>query len=328
MTESQGMSGLSLDRPPLQKRLLAWFWDHKRVAAETTLFVSQRLVASFLVWLMVGMALTLPGLLWIAQSNLDAFAGQWQGKAGLTLYMNVGAPDTQISSLAATLAAEDRIQQVTLITPEQALQELRGQTDDSEFLRQALDAIDTNPLPAAFSLVLDDDASYLQLEALSRRLLTEPGVDDVVIQSTWLERLRDLSELARRGGTGLSVILLLAAVLVTFASVRLAIESRLGELRILSLVGATPGQMRRPFLYFGAAYGLGGGMMAIMLIAVFLNSIETPMKSLLLSYQFGIELAGFTGSFLLAVLFLGWLLGILGALLAMSQRLGGLSRES
>jgi len=49
---------------------------------------------------------------------------------------------------------------------------------------------------------------------------------------------------------------------------------------------------------------------------------------MLLSYQLGIELAGFTGSFLLAVLFLGWLLGILGALLAMSQRLGGFSRGS
>jgi ABC-type lipoprotein release transport system permease subunit len=87
--------------------------------------------------------------------------------------------------------------------------------------------------------------------------------------------------------------------MVVFASVRIAIESRLGELRVLALIGATPAQMRRPFLYFGSAYGLGGGFVAIILIAVFLNQIEAPLLSLAVSYQAGVQIAGFNPAFLL-----------------------------
>lgn len=321
-------SASNLAEKPKSGAVRTWVADHRRVASDTATFISQRIVRSCLVWLMVGIALTLPGLLWIAQSNMQAFGGQWQGNVGLTVYMEVGAPDAQVRGLASHLHEDFTVQSTVLISPEEALEDLLAQSDDSEFLRAALVAIETNPLPASFSVVLDEQASYLQLDALSRQLTVLPGVDEVVIQSAWLERLRDLADLANTVGGGLSVILLMAAVLVTFASVRLAIESKLAELRVLALVGATASQMRRPFLYFGASYGVGGGIMAIMLIAFFLNQIEAPLKSLLISYQIGVSLAGFTPSFLLAVVVMGWLLGISGALLALSQRLGDLTKEA
>ena len=50
--------------------------------------------------------------------------------------------------------------------------------------------------------------------------------------------------------------------------------------------------------------------MAIMLIAVFLNQIEAPLQSLLISYRSGFDIAGFTPSFLLAILWTGWLWGL------------------
>jgi hypothetical protein len=62
--------------------------------------------------------------------------------------------------------------------------------------------------------------------------------------------------------------------------------------------------------------------MAIMLIAVFLNQIEAPLQSLLVSYRAGIEIAGFTPGFLLAILLVGWFLGVAGAMLALFQRGG------
>ena len=69
-------------------------------------------------------------------------------------------------------------------------------------------------------------------------------------------------------------MLLSAAVLVAFASIRLAIDARLAEIRVLALIGATRAQLRRPFLYLGSALGFGGGMMAIVLMAVFLTKLR------------------------------------------------------
>ena len=142
------------------------------------------------------------------------------------------------------------------------------------------------------------------------------------MESLWLERLRDLSRLGNRGGSALITMLLAAAVLVSFATIRLAIDTRLAEMRVLALIGATRAQLRRPFLYLGSAFGLGGGMMAIFLIAVFLKQIEVPLESLLVSYGWDPELSAFTPQIILLLLTAGWVLGIAGALLALIQRLG------
>ena len=306
---------------PKGGRTHAWLADHRRVASETTLFISQRIVSSLLVWLMIGVALALPGLLWVLQSNMHSLSQQWQGSTGLTVYMALEASEQSIADMAATLQREPAVAAVQPTTPQQALEELLAQSADSQFLQQAIAEVETNPLPTSFAVALDSTQPFLAMETLSRRLAAQAGVDEVVIESTWLERLRDLSRLANRGGSALSAMLLVAAVLVTFAAIRLAIDARLAELRVLALIGATRSQLRRPFLYFGSAYGLGGGIMAIVLMAVFLNEIEAPLESLLISYRNTLVLGGFTPQMVLTVLVAGWSLGVGGALIALSQRL-------
>jgi cell division transport system permease protein len=79
--------------------------------------------------------------------------------------------------------------------------------------------------------------------------------------------------------------------------------------------------MRRPFIYFGACYGLGGGIMAVMFLALILNAIEGPLQALLGSYQVPIVVRGFDGKFLLSMLIVGISLGVIGAWVAVRQRL-------
>ena len=110
-----------------------------------------------------------------------------------------------------------------------------------------------------------------QLAALRRQLLQQAAVDDVVIEFTWLERLRSLTQLIERLGWILGG-LALGAVLVTAASVQLAIDGRLEELRVLSLVGARA--QIAAFVYFGVFYGLGGAIVAAMLLAITLAAMK------------------------------------------------------
>ena len=318
---THGTKGSQKQWQPKGGRTRAWLADHRRVASQTMFFISQRIVSSLLVWAMIGVALALPGLLWVLQSNMHSLSQQWQGSTGLTVYMTLEAAEQSIADMAATLQREPAVAAVQLTTPQQALEELLAQSADSQFLQQAIAEVETNPLPASFAVALDSTQPFLVLETLSRQLAVQPGVDEVVIESTWLERLGDLSRLANRGGTALSVMLLVAAALVTFAAVRLAIDAHLAELRVLALVGATRSQLRRPFLYFGSAYGLGGGIMAIVLMALFLNEIEAPLESLLISYSNTLVLGGFSPQMILAVLVAGWSLGVVGALIAISHRL-------
>ena len=58
-----------------------------------------------------------------------------------------------------------------------------------------------------------------------------------------------------------------------------------------------------------------------MLIAMTVAVIEPPLQSLMGSYQQVLNLAGFDPTFLTVLLSLGSLLGVLGAMLAVRQRL-------
>ena len=109
---------------PRGGRTRAWLADHRRVASETMLFISQRVVSSFLVWVMIGVALALPGLLWVLQSNMQSLSQQWQGSTGATVYMALGASEQSIADMAATLQREPAVASVQLTTPRQALEEL------------------------------------------------------------------------------------------------------------------------------------------------------------------------------------------------------------
>ena len=303
--------------PPRKPKLGAWWRDHVRIARETGYFVSQRLTSSLLVWLLVGIALALPSGLFLLQANLADMTAVWDGRPGLTVYFQLAASQEHIDAAEWALVDQRTIAAVAVTSREAALAEFRQYST----LNDALDLLTTNPLPASLRATLAVGADIGDLERLSQIVAPLAGVADVVVEKTWLERITDISQVVRRLGVVLGVLFGVGAVLVTATSVRLAIESRLAELRVLKLVGATERQIRRPFLYFGAFYGLGGAVVAAMLISVSLVIVETPLTNLLGSFSQNLEMAGFDPIFLLCLLLVGAGLGIAGALLAATQRL-------
>lgn len=295
----------------------AWLRDHVRIGNESLQFVSARLGTSFLVWMVVGIALALPAGLWILQANMQEATAEWQGRPGLSVYFELDVEPSVIAQAVAQLKSNEVIEQVETTTAEAALAEFKAYSR----LDDALDLLERNPLPASLVARLQRKVSTEQVDQLASQIEIMPGVQEVVVEKTWLERLNDISTIVSRLGAALAVLFGIGAVLVTASSVRLAIEGRLDELRVLKLVGATAGQIRRPFLYFGAIYGFGGAVIAAMLIALTVELMEPPMRSLLGSYQQELNLAGIDPAFLTTLLALGSGLGILGAILAVRQRL-------
>ena len=266
---------------------------------------------------MVGIALALPAGLWILQVNMDEMSAGWEGRPGLSVYFELQASPEDVEVVEQQLRGYDQVEGISITSADQALEEFKAYSG----LGDALTLLGQNPLPASLTARFVQDIDAAVVDELIATVDDLPGVADVVVEKTWLERLNDLSAVVSRLGVVLALLFGIGAVLVTASSVRLAIESRLDELRVLKMVGATQGQIRRPFLYFGAIYGFGGGVIAVMLIAVTLVVIEAPLQSLLGSYQQELDLAGFNMAFLGFLLVLASLLGVVGALLAVRQRL-------
>lgn len=299
---------------------LPWLRDHRRVAADSLNQFSRRLGASLLAWLLIGIALALPAGLFLVQSGLSGLTEGWEGRPGLSVYFQLGQEG---DVLAEALRQQPMVHGVSLISAEQALAEFRAQTQ----LADALDALESNPLPASLEASLVPGAGPEDLQRLVEFARGGAGVDQVVVEKTWLQRMIDLSQATRRLGAILGVLFGIGAALVTAISVRLAIETQLEELKVMKLVGASDGQLRRPFLYFGLLYGLGGGMVAAMLLSLGIAILEDPLASLLGSFGQAFGMESFGLEFLLALLAASGALGLAGAVLALRQRKASLDIE-
>jgi len=300
-----------------QRGPVSWARDHLRVLREALHDVSERFSSSLLVWLLVGIALALPAGLYLLEKNLEDMSAAWDGRPGLSVYLNLDVQSGVAEQLATRLRSEAGVATVVTTLPEQALEEFQTHTG----LGDALDMLTGNPLPASIRVTLEGGASPADLDRVAASVSDEPDIHEVVVEKTWLARVRDISAVVSRLSLVLAILFGVGAVLVTASSVRLAIEARLEELRVQKLVGATNAQIRRPFLYFGAIYGAGGALVALMLISTTLLVIEAPLVSLFSSYGSELQLIGFDPLFLLAVLLVGTVLGVCGAVLSAGQRL-------
>ena len=303
---------------PAESRSWGAYWrDHGRVIRDTSHYVTGRFATTLWVWLTIGVALAVPAALYLLEANLVRAAGQWRESLGFSVYFKTGVAMEEPRSLVERLEAMDGIERVWLTTPDDALAEFRELSDVGD----VLGLMDDNPLPASVRATVNPTISPSGLTTLAEAAAEANGVEDVVVERSWLERLGAVREIVIRLYWSLAGILGLGAALISGATVRVAIEARLEEVRVLTLVGAGRGYVLRPFLYLGAVYGLGGAVMAAMAISALLLFLEEPLERLFGSYGRDLELAGFDPIFHLMLLVSGAVLGVIGAVAASNQRL-------
>ncbi|UJB15586.1 permease-like cell division protein FtsX [Xanthomonas translucens] len=284
-------------------RLGVW-WDHHLHSIVYSLGRAMRKPwATLLTMAVMALALALPLGLSIALDNLKQFAGSVQQSRDINVFLKTGVDAAAANTLATTLRGRADVAAVALRTPEQGMAELR----DSAGLGDALDALDDNPLPTLLIVTpaAADDAP------LAAALSALPQADLVQHDALWRKRLDRWLRFGERLVQVLSVLLGAGAALVVGNTVRLDIQSRREEIGVLQLLGASDGFIRRPFLYLGAWYGFGAGVLALGLIAASGLALGPPLAELADSYGSHFALHGLdalhSGLVLLGTLLLGWL---------------------
>ena len=303
--------------PPVPRPPFAAIRDHWRVGRDCLAIACRRFGSSLLVWLIIGISLALPAALYILQRSLDAATAQWDGRPSFTVYLEAGADISVAHALAARLDAKPEIERAWVITPEQALEDF----GESLAIADAMDVLGENPLPACVRATLADGVAEGQVQHLVDQARAGDEVDEVTMEKAWLERMAAISDVVGRVGWMLAGIFGLGAALVTASSVRLVIESRLEELTMQKLVGGTDAFVRRPFLYYGLFYGVGGGVVAAMLVAGSMIALEAPLVTLFDSYGETLAIQVVDAPLVGALVGVGGLLGVCGALIASSRRL-------
>lgn len=295
----------------------AWFAHHRDSARDSLARQRRAPLQHLLTAMVIGITLALPALFTIAIENLQHLGERWDGAPRLSVFVQHHATAHEIRQIQNTLQQETAVSNVTLITPEQGLASFEKSTG----LSGTMDLLEENPLPPLLAVELKNGTPMDVVHALQTNWQTLPHTDSVQADMEWVQKLFRMMQLGERITIALAALLGLGALLSVGNTIRLAIESRRSEIVVAKLVGATDAFVRRPFLYSGFWFGLSGGIVAVLLVVAGYYCVISPVAELAALYHSDFVLHGLDIVTAASLLFVGIVLGMLGAWLAVGQHL-------
>lgn len=303
-----------------RRPLNAWAEQHARALIGALGRLREQRTANLMTAAVIGIALALPAAFLLLLDNLERVTGDWEGGTRASLFLERELDAERQTEVARQVRAVDGITRVELIPPDAALAEFRTHSG----MREALELLEANPLPPVLvvepAAALGPDA----VEDLMARLAELPAVEEIRLDREWLRRLHALMALAERATGVITGLLGLTVVLVVGNTIRLDIENRREEIVITKLIGGTDAFVRRPFLYAGLWYGVGGGLLACTLVEGGRWLLDGPADELARLYGSGFQLRGLGLSGALTLLACGAALGLLGSWVAVGRHLSAI----
>ncbi|MBV1876452.1 MAG: permease-like cell division protein FtsX [Pseudomonadales bacterium] len=314
--QSKAVSGASTHTHGIADKTMAYIESHRTICLQTLGNLCGVWLTSLMTWMVIGIALALPTILYVLLANIGNLGGGWDGKPRISLYLVDQIEESRAKILLSTLAADADFESVRYISSADALDEFQRNAGMGDILA----SLPMNPLPIVIELEPAElTPAELKLKVLQLETMVE--VDSISVDLEWIERLFALLALGERFVATLGAFLGLGVLLAIGNTIRLAIENRRAEIEIIKLVGGTDRYVRRPFLYLGFWYGFGGALVAWSMIKLSLLFLSGPVETLLHSYQEVFTLQGLDIAETLALMFVGSLLGIIGAALAVGRHL-------
>ena len=300
---------------------LAWAAGHGQSAVSSLGRLARRPIASAVTTLVIAIALSLPLMLYIMLDNAQRAMRVLDRGAQLTAFLRHDLDETQTAAAASALRQWDTVERVDVVTRADALAEYQQMTGFDDVLAVFEGR---NPLPDLIVVTpRGGSPDRPALAALRDRMLALTEIDSVQLDLEWVDRLAAIIETLHRVVQVLFAMLGLGILLIVGNTIRLGIENRREEIRIIRLFGATDAFIRRPFLYAGLWYGLTGGVVACAVAAAATRLVTGPVEHLVALYSGDIALIGLQPSSALVVIAAGGALGLAGAWVAVSRELAG-----
>lgn len=275
-------------------------------------------VSTLLTLLVIALALALPASLRLLVINAQAATGNFGSAIELSVYFKTEVSLAKAQQLADAARARAGIAQVTLIPADQGLQDFRTYSGFGD----ALAALKENPLPHVLHVRPRADASSAEtLEALRGYFRAWPEVDLVQVDSQWVQRFNAILEVLRELLLMAAGVLGLGVIAVIGNTIRLEIAGRRAEVEVIKLVGGSNSFVRRPFLYIGLLYGLGGALLAWALIVLAIYLLGESVAEVARLYGSRFVLRGPTLEEVGALVGAGAALGWIGAWISAARHL-------
>ena len=298
--------------------MTAWLVRHLQTSIGSLGRLAQHKLATTLTILVIGIALALPACLHLLVTNAQTATGNWNRAVDLTVFLKRPTSAEEARRTAERIRQRRDVAEAQLILADEALKEFRR---DSGF-GEAIDALNENPLP--HTIVVRPAPTYTNtanLQSLAADVRALPSVEAVQLDTAWVSRLNAILEAFQRGLLLAAAVLGLGVMVIVGNTIRLDIQNRRDEIEVTKLVGGSDAFVRRPFLYNGFWYGLGGAVTAWVITLIALAVLRDPIGRLAGLYGSTFQLGALGPEASAILLASGIALGWLGSYIAATRHL-------
>lgn len=199
------------------------------------------------------------------------------------------------------------VKDATYISATEAAQQL-----EDELGEDPVTVLGFNPLQPSIELHLKSEYAVLDsLPAIERVLSSWGNVQTMSYRSDMLQMINENMHRISLILLAISTILLIIAIIQVNSMTHIMIYSRRFLIRSMTLLGAKPALVRRPFAVYSIFNGLWGGLVADVLLLAVLYYISKDNLSLILSYISYRELGFVLGGVILLGIGLSWFTSII-----------------
>ena len=281
----------------------------------------QNLLGTVLICGVMGVTLSLPAILFTIIDNLGQVTSSVESKPQLSLFLKLDASSSTKQAISEQLKKHPDIAKYEFVSKESAWEQLQQNANTADISA----SLNKNPLPDAY-FVTPKDIKPENVQRLQQEMQQWDGIELAQLDAKWIKRLDTVLKLGQKAIFVLVALLGFALVAIIGNTVRLQMMTQLDEIEVSKLIGATNQFIRRPFLYAGTLYGLGGGLAAWLIVlgvvAFFNTSVTEIADSYASQFRLSMPNATITLVMLLSAVGLGWL----GSFVAITRSLAKIEK--
>ncbi len=296
---------------------MSWFASRRYAAHRALRGIVAEPLSFLLALALAAVAFSIPLLLATLAHSAWHLVERLPTQTEVTVFTLPGTGPGELNSLKNEISRLPGVREVKHLPRDAALADLNRRAGISS------GAGGSNPLPDLVVVSLAPALDPGEVEHLATQMRKLARVDLVAIDTGWVRKLGAVARAgaAILGALGAAVLILVGLVLA--GSTRLAARAQADELRVLRLVGASPGFMARPYAWRGAmtlglAAALATGLVLLAVMAMqptVLAAAALYGADLRLDLPPALWLAGFVGS----AMVLGWAIAWIAARLSLSR---------
>ena len=246
--------------------MFRYFHNHFQALIRAIIRIKSNWISSIVMIGVIGITLCLPATGFLLVKNASQLSSKIEYDAQISVFLSKDISDDQIEFIGSTLKQSNLVKNLHFEPKLKAWEKLQ-----TKLKLNSLDAgISENPLPDAFFVTLNSLDTAV-IESLHDDIQNLEGVNEVIIDSGWIKKLRSILYLIKVALFVLATLLAIVLIVVIGNTIRLQTLTYQNEIELSRLIGATDSFIQRPFIYTGIFYGLGGSLVNAGLLTVIIE---------------------------------------------------------